>query len=109
MAYDEGSAERIRELLTEQENVSERKMFGGLAFMLNGHMTIGLNNDDLMVRIGAEKHEEALAEPHTRKMDFTGRSMRGYIFVNPEGYTEDDDLAAWIKRASDFTLSLPPK
>lgn len=109
MAYDEGTAERIREVLTDYPDVSERKMFGGLAFLLNRHMTVGLNNDDLMVRVGADKHEEALAQPHARKMDFTGRPMKGYVFVDAEGYAEDESLAAWVGRGVKYTLSLPPK
>ena len=109
MAYDEGTAERLREVLAERDGVSERKMFGGLAFMLNGHMTVGLSNDDLMVRVGAEKHEEALAQPHARKMDFTGRPMKGYVFVDAEGYAEDEGLEAWVERGVNYTLTLPPK
>lgn len=109
MAYDEGSAQRIRETLASYADVSERKMFGGLAFMLNGHMTLGLNNEDLMVRVGPDKHEEALNQAHARKMDFTGRPMKGYVFVAPEGYAEDADLLAWVNGASEFTLSLAPK
>ena len=109
MAYDEGLAERIRELLAEQPNTRERKMFGGLAFMLNGHMTIGLNKDDLMVRVGPDQYDHALAQPHARQMDFTGRPMKGYVFVSAAGYAEDTDLAAWIERAAAYTLSLAPK
>ena len=109
MAYDEGTAERIREVLADYSDVRERKMFGGIAFMLNGHMTLGLGNDDLMVRVGADKHEEALAQPHARKMDFTGRPMKGYVFVDAEGYAEDENLAAWVGRGVEYTLTLPPK
>lgn len=108
MAYDEGAAERIRELLEDQV-FSERKMFGGLAFMLNGHMTIGLIKEDLMVRIGPENQAMALRKTHTRPMDFTGRPMKGYVFVASEGYAEDSDLAEWLDLASEFTRSLAPK
>ncbi len=108
MAFDEGAAERIRELL-EGQVFSERKMFGGLAFMLNGHMTIGLIKEDLMVRVGPENYAMALRKAHARPMDFTGRAMKGYVFVNSEGYAEDSDLTEWFNLASEFTRSLAPK
>ncbi len=108
MAYDKGLADRIRGVL-EGPEVSERKMFGGLAFMIDGNMAVGIVGDELMVRVGHEAWDAALTEPHAREMDFTGRSMKGMVFVGPEGVAEDEDLAAWIDRGASFAGSLPPK
>ena len=109
MAYDEGLAERVRGVLAEVADTSERKMFGGLAFMVRGHMTVGIIGDELMVRVGPDGEDDALARPHARPMDFTGKPMRGYVYVAGEGAAEDDDLAAWVARGLAFTASLPPK
>lgn len=109
MAYYEGIAERVREVLADRHDVAEKKMFGGLAFMVGGHMCCGVVGDDLMVRVGAEGHEAALAEPEARAMDFTGRPMMGFVFVSAEGVAEDDALARWIGRGVDHAASLPPK
>ncbi|MCQ3973763.1 MAG: RNA methyltransferase [Anaerolineae bacterium] len=109
MAYDEGLAERLRDVLSEQIGVTEKKMFGGLAFLWQGHMFCGIAGEDLMVRVGAERYEQALLEPHTRAMDFTGRPMKGYVYVASEGFEADDDLKTWTKRGLEFVRSLPPK
>ena len=109
MAYDEGLAERIREVLATAADASERKMFGGLAFMVRGHMTVGVIGDDLMARVGPDAHDDALAEAHVRPMDFTGRPMKAYVYVAAAGLAEDADLAAWVDRALAFTSTLPPK
>lgn len=109
MAYDEGLAQRIRELLDEQPRVSERKMFGGLAFMVGGNMCAGVVADELMVRVGPDQYDAALARPHAREMDFTGRPMRGIVYVAPEGFESDDDLRAWIERGVRFAASLPAR
>jgi len=109
VAYDEQLAARIRTVLGDDPGVDERKMFGGVAFLLDGNMFVGLTGDDLMVRVGPESWADALAQPHAREMDFTGRSMRGYVYVDAAGTAEDDALAAWIERALDFVGSLPPK
>ena len=108
MAYDEQLASRIRAILGDDPGIDERKMFGGLAFLLDGNMFVGITQD-LMVRVGPDAWADALARLHTREMDFTGRSMKGYVYVSPEGIAEDDDLAAWIDRALDFVGTLPPK
>ncbi len=79
MAYDEGLAQRIREALDDRPGIAERKMFGGLCFTLNGNMACGVTGDELMVRVGPDKHAEALERPHARKMDFTGRPMKGLV------------------------------
>ena len=115
MAYDEDVAYRIRAALADQDGahptygVTEKKMFGGLAFMVNGHMCCGLTTEDLMVRVGPEQYEECLAQPHAREMDFTGRPMKGMIYVDSEGYDSDEDLQAWVDRGLAFVTSLPPK
>jgi TfoX/Sxy family transcriptional regulator of competence genes len=109
VAYDEGLAERLRELLAERPDIAERKMFGGLAFLCRGHMFVGISGDVLMVRVGPAAHAASLARPHARPMDFTGRPMKGYVFVDAEGFEEDDDLAAWSGAGLDFVATLPAK
>ena len=109
MAYDEGLAERIRAVLEERGAVSERRMFGGLAFLVRGHMAVGIVKDELMVRVGPESYAGALSEPHARAMDFTGRPMKGLVFVSPEGLEADEDLQRWIERGLDYAASLPAK
>ena len=110
MAYDEGLAERVRSVLADQRVAfSEIKMFGGLAFMVRGHMTIGIMKEDLMVRIEPDTLAQALEEPHVRKMEFTGRPMKGIVLVGPEGTDREEDLERWISRALAFTRSLPAK
>jgi TfoX/Sxy family transcriptional regulator of competence genes len=98
MAYDEGLAQRIRELLEDDLRISEKKMFGGVAFMTNGSMAAGIIRDELMVRVGPEGYDEALARPHARALDFTGRPMRGFVQVAPAGFEDDADLRAWLAR-----------
>lgn len=109
MAYDEQLAGRIRDVVGEDPGVDERKMFGGIAFLLDGNMFVGVTGDDLMVRVGPEAWAACLAEPHAREMDFTGRSMKGYVFVGADGTAEDQDLATWVGRALSFVGGLPPK
>ena len=109
MVYDEGLSQRIRELLTDAPAVEEKKMFGGLAFMVNGNMAVGVTGSELMVRVGAENYESALAEPHVRPMDFTGKPLRGFVYVDESGYETDEGLAMWVSRAVDFVLTLPSK
>jgi hypothetical protein len=109
MAFDEGLAERIRERMDEHAAVTEKKMFGGLCFLVNGNMCFGIVGSELMVRVGVDAYEESLSLPHAREMDFTGRSMRGFVHVDEVGVGEDDDLAAWMGRGLDYASSLPPK
>lgn len=110
MAYDEDVAYRVREALADADvDPVEREMFGGLAFMVRGHMTVGVIGDDLIVRVGKEGHEDALAQPHAREMDFTGKPMTGMVYVAPAGIADDGALRAWVRRGLDFTGSLPPK
>ncbi|MGH0035763.1 MAG: TfoX/Sxy family protein [Myxococcota bacterium] len=109
MACDEGLAQRIRELLETRRDVDERRMFGGIAFMVGGHMCAGVVGDELMVRVGPDAYEACLALRHARPMDFTGRPMKGLVYVAAEGISEDEDLDAWLQRGLAFAGSLPPK
>ena len=109
MAYDEELAQRVRKLLAPLDNVQERKMFGGLAFMLNGNMCCGVERDNLMLRVGPEQYDDALARPHARVFDFTGRPMRGFVYVESEGLATDTALREWVSTAVAFAGSLPPK
>ena len=109
MAYDEQLAERIRGALRGRDGVTERKMFGGIAFMVGGNMAVGVIRDDLMVRIGQDAHDAALAEPHVRIMDFAGKPMKGMIYVGPEGVLSDPELARWVDAGAAFAAALPPK
>lgn len=109
MAYDEGLAERIREYFDGRHEVIEKKMFGGLCFMLSGNMCCGIVKDTLMVRVGAENYDECLKKKFAREMDFTGKPMKGMVYISPEGVTEDKQLYEWIDTCVNFVLSLPPK
>ena len=109
MAYDEGLADRVRDALHAQRGITEKEMFGGIAFMQRGYMFVGIAGDALMARVGPQGYEEALARPHVRVMDFTGKPMKGYVFVDPPGIDDDADLAEWVERCRRFVLSLPPK
>src|SRR6266571_2842324 len=105
MAYDEALAQRIREVLGDGPDISERKMFGGIAFMSGGNMVCGVIRADLMVRVGPDAHDHALAEPHTRPMDFAGRPMKGMVYVSPAG-VKGDGLRLWVERGLRFAESL---
>jgi TfoX/Sxy family transcriptional regulator of competence genes len=109
MAYDEALAERIRAALAGVDGVTERKMFGGIAFMVGGNLACGVVRDELMLRVGAEAHEAALARPHARPMDFSGRPMVGMVYVDRAGISDDQDLARWVQEGASFAASLPPK
>lgn len=109
MAYDDGLAERIRSTLDDEPGVTERKMFGGVAFLLGGHMFVGIVKDDLMVRVGRSGHADALKEAYARPMDFTGKAMAGYVFVAPQGTSEDADLRRWIELGRRAAATLPVK
>jgi TfoX/Sxy family transcriptional regulator of competence genes len=109
MAFDEALADRVRDVLAPRAELSERKMFGGIAFMIGGNMAVGVIGDDLMVRLEPADAERALAEAHARPMDFTGRPMKNMVFVDSAGTAADDDLAGWVDAGADFAASLPPK
>jgi hypothetical protein len=109
MAYDEGLAERIREVLDESSGLVEKKMFGGVGFMIQGNMACGVHKDKLVVRVGPERHAQATGMPHTIPFDITGRPMKGWVMVVADGYESDDDLSAWVQQGVDFARSLPAK
>lgn len=109
MSYDEGLAERLRETLPSNRGITEKKMFGGLAFMSRGYMFIGIAGEVLMARVGPERYAEALSRPHVRIMGFTGKPMKGYVFVDPPGFESDLDLSRWTELCHEFVQSLPQK
>ncbi len=109
MAFDEGLAQRVREALGERSDLSERKMFGGLCFMLGGNMCAGIVGEELMLRVGPDAYQASLARPHAREMDFTGRSLKGMVYVAVDGVADDADLSSWLEIAVSFAGGLPPK
>lgn len=109
MAYDEDLARRIRKALGKQAGLSEKKMFGGVGFMIHGNMACGVHKDRLMVRVGREAEGEALAQPHVAPFDITGRPMQGWVLVAPEGLRTDKALSKWVKWGATVAQSLPPK
>lgn len=109
MAYNEKLADAIRDITRNDPAITEKKMFGGVAFLKGGLMFIGVAKDELMVRVGKERHGEARAHGHVRDMDFTGRPMQGYVFVAEPGWKNKQDLEAWITWGLDTIARLPPK
>jgi TfoX/Sxy family transcriptional regulator of competence genes len=109
VAYDEQLADRVRDLIAAQGEVSEREMFGGIAFMVGGNMAVGVSGEDLIVRLDRDEGEKALAERGVREFDLTGRPMRGWILVEPEQTSSDDSLAGWVEAGAGYAASLPPK
>jgi TfoX/Sxy family transcriptional regulator of competence genes len=109
VAYDQELADRVRELLAPRQAVSEREMFGGIGFMVGGNMACGVHGEQLIVRLGSEEGARALEEETVRPFDLTGRPMKGWILVSPEGTTTDGDLAGWVDAGADFASSLPAK
>ena len=109
MSYDEKLAERTRSVLDSRDDVVERKMFGGLAFMVRGHMCVGIVDRELMIRIGPDAYESALAEAHARPMDFTGRPLRGMVYVGAAGLRTEAGLRAWVDRGLRFVSALAPR
>jgi TfoX/Sxy family transcriptional regulator of competence genes len=109
MAFDESLAERIRQGLARKKNVEEKKMFGGIGFLLNGNMLVGVWKNSLIVRLGPDSYEDALLEPHVKEFDITGKPMKGWVLVAAEGVEDNDQLQAWIQRAVKFVGKLPAK
>ncbi|NQD92373.1 TfoX/Sxy family protein [Pseudomonas sp. CrR25] len=109
MSYDEGLAERLREALQGHQDITEKRMFGGLAFMSRGYMFLGIIGEVLMARVGPDSYTETVSLPHVREMDFTGKPMKGYVFVDPPGFESDSDLVEWVEKCHRFVQSLPPK
>ena len=109
MAFDERLAARVRTALSEVPGVSEQRMFGGLCYLVHGNMCCGIVGDTLMVRVGPDAYEDSLARPHAREMDFTGRALKGMVYVAPAGVRTPRSLDAWVRRGTDFAASLPAK
>ncbi len=109
MAGDEKLVSRIRTILAGEDGFSEKRMFGGVCFMMDGNMCVGTWKGSLVVRLHRERHEQTLAEPHTRPFDVTGRVMRGWALVEPPAIESDEDLTEWLCRAVDYVRTLPPK
>ena len=109
MAFDEGLAQRVRELLFENPYTTEKKMFGGLCFMISGNMCVGILGEGMVVRFGPPQHDYALSLSHTRVFDFTGKPMKGWIMVDAQALTEDDELKFWVSFGEQFASALVPK
>ena len=109
MAYDERLAQRIRDALDGRPDITERKMFGGIAFLRNGLMFVGILDSSLMARVGKENHADSLRRKHVREMDFTGKPMQGYVFVEAHGIKTESQLRFWLERCEEFVATLPPK
>jgi TfoX/Sxy family transcriptional regulator of competence genes len=109
VTYSKSLAARIRLALAQRKGVVEKKMFGGVGFMLHGNMLVGVWKNSLMVRLGPEKGEEALSEANVKEFDVTGRPMKGWVMVEPDGVEQDNQLSDWIQRSSEFVAKLPPK
>ena len=109
MAFNESLAQRIRHALARKKGVVEKKMFGGVCFLLNGKVVVGVWRDFMIARLGPHQGDEALLEPHVRKMDITGKAMKGWIMVEPEGVEDDEPLKNWIQQAVKFVGKLPGK
>lgn len=109
MAYDEGLADDIRARIGSHPGLTEKDMFGGIAFMVNGNMAVGVSSDELMVRVGKDAHDEAVARPGAWMFDMSSRPMRGWVLVSPSGMKSDADFDAWINQGVDFAKSLPAK
>jgi len=109
MPYDELLTARLRAALGPLLGLVEKKMFGGVCLLVNGNMVCGVYKDDLIVRIGTERYQEALARPHVKRFDITGRAMKGWVMVEPQGCVRESELMAWVEQGLAFTRSLPPK
>jgi TfoX/Sxy family transcriptional regulator of competence genes len=110
MAYDEDLAARIRVLIGDEPNVSEMRMFGGLAFLVGGNMAVAASGQGgLMVRVDPAETDELLALPHAREFEMRGRSMAGWLRVDDDGVRTDEELAPWVERGLAYARSLPPK
>jgi TfoX/Sxy family transcriptional regulator of competence genes len=109
MAFDSDLADRVRQALGARADIAERRMFGGLAFLVDGKMFIGIRNASLMARVGSERHQDALAMPGVRVMDFTGRTLKGYVYIDPPAIVDDTQLKAWVTWCVQYAAALPEK
>ena len=109
MAFSQSLARRIRHLLARRRGIAEKKMFGGVCFLLHGNMLVGVWKESLIARLGPEQGDGALQEPYVKKMDITGKPMKGWVMVEPDGIENDEQLSDWIQRSRDFVRTLPRK
>jgi len=109
MTYDELLSFRIRAALGPLPNLEEKKMFGGVCVLINGNMACGVYKDDLIVRVGTENYQEALSHPHTKLFDITGKALKGWVMVEPQGCASEFDLKVWVEQGLAFARSLPAK
>jgi TfoX/Sxy family transcriptional regulator of competence genes len=109
MAFSESLAQRIRSVLARQKGIVEKKMFGGIGFLHHGNMLVGIWKDSLIARLGPADGEKALAEEHVKPFDITGKAMKGWVLVEPEGIESDEQLQEWVQRAMEFVKGLPRK
>lgn len=109
MAFDEGLVQRVTELLADNPYTTEKKMFGGMGFIISGNMCVGIMGDSIVVRVDPQSYDHALILPHAREFDFTGRPMKGWVMVDQQGLAEDEDLEQWLKEGEHFASALMPK
>jgi hypothetical protein len=109
MPFSQSLAQRVRQILTDQHGIVEKKMFGGVGFLLHGNLLVGIWHTSLIARVGPDQYQAALTEPNVREFDITGRPMRGWVMVEADGIDSDDRLRAWIDRSLEFVVNLPAK
>jgi hypothetical protein len=109
MPFSQSLAQRVRQILTDQHGILEKKMFGGVGFLLHGNLLVGIWHTSLIARVGPDQYQAALTEPNVREFDITGRPMRGWVMVEADGIDSDDRLRAWIDRSLEFVVNLPAK
>lgn len=109
MAYDQSIADEVRTAIGGHSGLTEREMFGGIAFMINGNMAVGVSGSELMVRVGKDAHDEVVSLPGARTFDMGARPMKGWLSVSEEGFSTEKDFAAWVERGVSYAESLPPK
>ena len=109
MPYSESLAQRVRSVVARRPGLAEKRMFGGVGFLLHGNMCVALWQDSLVVRVGPRQYADALARPYVKEFDITGRAMTGWVVVSPDGVDADRELRAWVERGVQFAASLPAK
>jgi hypothetical protein len=109
MAYDEGLAYRVEELIGDMDGMEAKKMFGGVGYILNGNMAVGVSGNDLIIRVGPEKYDDVIHQPHVKPFGPAGRTMKGWVMVEPDGASEDEEFEEWVQMGVDFASGLPPK
>lgn len=109
MAFDTALVNRLRSHFNGRQDIEEKRMFGGMAFMIGGHMCVGVLNDSLVARIGPDQHKDSLSSMYASPFDYTGKPLNGFVYVAPEGIRSDTELADWVTKCEGFVFSLPPK